>query len=578
MRGGAASEGRVNEVLFPRYSSPLSPLVPLCLAVMIVPTWRDSSGGGGRWAARSAAAPTPTPAPAAAPPKRVPFSKRVADLFLDDTPEADFTHSAAAAALAAAAATPSPAPPPAPASAPTAAASSVHSSAQVTPLKRPSDMSASAKSPSRRRGGGGASSLVGGRRLDRVGAAGPDAPLARLGGVEVLRRPNPMREDIPSNHKLTDPVAMSNIEARTLTEFDALFRQKNYSMGMLVTVELALMILVFQYPWNATTGHYDSEATSVWVLQTVLTFLTAWHLWKVWDYYQLVLVSDRVKYALRSRDGILQSFRLKYMLVEMLLVLLHSVPYVMETKPELFIFGRMYQLFRVVRDHSPVYRWRKQILTRGHLSGLPEFDVSLTLRTYFHLYPWPTLFIFISWWLLVLSYAVYIFERELQPTKFGFANTVYFTAGTMTALGYGDMVPISDGGRTVSLVAVVVGILCSALLVTALLRQIRLTPNQVRIAEFVAEEQLMREERAVAARLIQKAWRKFVAHRREQAREGVEIMMVTDDGIARLKPQEARARQARTHGLCHTSCCGMYDQPPTDQEVLNAAKKNRELR
>lgn len=147
----------------------------------------------------------------------------------------------------------------------------------------------------------------------------------------------------------------------------------------------------------------------------------------------------------------------------------------------------------------------------------------------------------------------------------------------MSALGYGDMVPISNGGRTIAMIAVVVGILCSALLVTAMLKQIKLSPHQLRIADFVAEEQLSNEEHDMAARLIQKAYRKWSAKRRDATHEGVEVMTVTDDGMEVMKEKEKHQVLSSGSGVCG-GCCGLYYRPPTDQEVLNAAKRNRELR
>ena len=61
--------------------------------------------------------------------------------------------------------------------------------------------------------------------------------------------------------------------------------------------------------------------------------------------------------------------------------------------------------------------------------------------------------------LMVSAVAIYEFEHEVQPDKFRLlSDSVWWAFVTLTTVGYGDMVPITTGGRLIAMVTMVVGI------------------------------------------------------------------------------------------------------------------------
>lgn len=59
-----------------------------------------------------------------------------------------------------------------------------------------------------------------------------------------------------------------------------------------------------------------------------------------------------------------------------------------------------------------------------------------------------------------------------SPPRFGYGKYVYLSVVTITTLGFGDMVPVSDGARTVIAIEALFGVVVAGLFLNALARQL----------------------------------------------------------------------------------------------------------
>ena len=62
------------------------------------------------------------------------------------------------------------------------------------------------------------------------------------------------------------------------------------------------------------------------------------------------------------------------------------------------------------------------------------------------------------------SFVIYYFEGEVQPERFGsIAASMYWAVVTVTTVGYGDMHPISIGGKVTACIFSCIGVLVIAI-------------------------------------------------------------------------------------------------------------------
>jgi voltage-gated potassium channel len=57
------------------------------------------------------------------------------------------------------------------------------------------------------------------------------------------------------------------------------------------------------------------------------------------------------------------------------------------------------------------------------------------------------------------SVAIFEFEHQVQPEKFrSLSDAVWWSFATLTTVGYGDLYPITMGGRIIAILTMIVGI------------------------------------------------------------------------------------------------------------------------
>eukprot|EP01006_Ploeotia_vitrea_P041233 TRINITY_DN66496_c3_g1_i1.p1 TRINITY_DN66496_c3_g1~~TRINITY_DN66496_c3_g1_i1.p1 ORF type:complete len:736 (-),score=340.81 TRINITY_DN66496_c3_g1_i1:57-2264(-) len=337
---------------------------------------------------------------------------------------------------------------------------------------------------------------------------------------------------------------------RTVAEYDAVVARKNVILATIGAVSIALSVAVLQLGWDGLT--YDPPPLAD-TLKAVNSALTVLLLWRLYDYYQFQMHLDRIQFGVDHQMSLRHSPYLTTFLLEVFICILHPPPYLdfkingspfISNKFGIFLFLRVYLIGRVIRDRNDMFHWRKQILASGKLhSGLPEFDSLLAFKSYFYHKPWTFVSVCVFVNVVCFAYCIYVVEREVQPETFKLGNTIYFTCVSMTTLGYGDMVPKTDWGRFVTLIAVLVGMALAALIVAALIRWLRLSLNEHIAADLVANTKLELQEKRIAASMIQTTYRMY--RERKRAREHPPCCTSCGYGKPRLDKFKMRMLQNR---------------------------------
>ena len=127
-----------------------------------------------------------------------------------------------------------------------------------------------------------------------------------------------------------------------------------------------------------------------------------------------------------------------------------------------------------------------------------DFDTSLVFRAMMHYRPLATVLSFFSVTILFESYAMYIAERPVCYTSTAFANgwcslssfgkndfssysvSVWNILVTSITIGYGDVFALTQLGRTIAIIAGMIGCITTALLLTGISRAVSLTKEEDR--------------------------------------------------------------------------------------------------
>lgn len=120
---------------------------------------------------------------------------------------------------------------------------------------------------------------------------------------------------------------------------------------------------------------------------------------------------------------------------------------------------RWFRLLRIIR----FLEFKTSILRIETEDGIIFFRILLTLFSIVFVY----------------SGFIYQIEHQVNPDVFGdFFDAIYFSVVTMTTVGFGDVVPLSEGGRFLTLLMILTGILLIPWQLGELVKQLIKTSNQ----------------------------------------------------------------------------------------------------
>lgn len=114
--------------------------------------------------------------------------------------------------------------------------------------------------------------------------------------------------------------------------------------------------------------------------------------------------------------------------------------------------------------------------------------------------------------LVLASSGMYAFEHSVQPEKFAsIPMAMYWGVVTLTTLGYGDVVPLTWGGRAFAALVAFAGIAMvafpSAILASGFIRQLRLHSHEIKGPALESERQRLNLSEDDMARIVGAALR-----------------------------------------------------------------------
>ena len=188
---------------------------------------------------------------------------------------------------------------------------------------------------------------------------------------------------------------------------------------------------------------------------------------------------------------------------------------------------RVHLVARALMLHSQLYM-NASSQSLGALNRI-HFNIKFVFKSLMDLQP--GLFVFtISFCVFILaSWFMWACESTHYNSQATILNSAWLVAITFLTIGYGDIVPTSYCGRTISVLTGLLGAGCTALIVALLTRTLQLSRSERYVHDFVIDIALEKRRKIVAANMVKYCWRSFKcrqAGKMEQARRYKRLMFV----------------------------------------------------
>ncbi|KAL6070585.1 hypothetical protein QOT17_006851 [Balamuthia mandrillaris] len=186
----------------------------------------------------------------------------------------------------------------------------------------------------------------------------------------------------------------------------------------------------------------------------------------------------------------------------------------------IYMFLRLYVVCRIARDLNPM--WRNAALIRripGYsTSPVPNVTTMRSLVIYF--YQYPILITLITGALICMwsGYGIYVYERDYSDTCDYKTALFLATTSMLTAWPadvFGIYTPGTAGGRSLAIIASVLGLFVFAFLVDHFHSNLRPSQFEVGVVDWVERLKLEDQERVEAAKLVQMVWRRYLQMKRK---------------------------------------------------------------
>merc|ERR1711934_542078 len=211
-----------------------------------------------------------------------------------------------------------------------------------------------------------------------------------------------------------------------------------------------------------------------------------------------------------------------HFLGEFLLLSIHCVPYAdfrfwkdatgiekpfISDKLNSLCMLRLYTVVRVVRDYTPIYARRRLVYDGGYRArGGPEINYKLAFKANMTLHE--GVFVAVTYFssLVVLGYIYHCGERDWQPEKYTYVNTIWLVGFQFAAVDFNDMAPVSEFGTVMSLIVIVWGLIIISMLVNVIFNIVMLSSFEGWAIDWLDQYELCEEERDQASKVLKHWW------------------------------------------------------------------------
>eukprot|EP00002_Diphylleia_rotans_P021940 TRINITY_DN4284_c0_g2_i2.p1 TRINITY_DN4284_c0_g2~~TRINITY_DN4284_c0_g2_i2.p1 ORF type:complete len:460 (+),score=36.66 TRINITY_DN4284_c0_g2_i2:70-1449(+) len=309
------------------------------------------------------------------------------------------------------------------------------------------------------------------------------------------------------------------------------------------TIGIIFMIVAAGIGWDGEKYRSNSTTDGLKGIVSIFSFLLVlqiieYHRFKTGCVFHTYVKDSEIPWTAFSKD-------LPSLLLECVVCGYHIPPFCSDyiaDKWMIFMFCRAYILLRFLRDISPITDHKNRIITHGfyHLGGSSLNNWLFHARTFIYRKPGTFIVTATAIVYFIMTFSVYVFERHRQPDVFDFKNSLWYTAVTMTTVGFGDIVAKSHMGRVLAVVSGALGIILSSFCVTIASQILTLSNHQKFANDIVQIQDSDRRRLHSAATVIQCWWRLL-----RLQRTGVPDTMVEYQCRKRLIDATSRLRRYR---------------------------------
>jgi hypothetical protein len=338
-------------------------------------------------------------------------------------------------------------------------------------------------------------------------------------------------------------VLLSSNVRHLAVKYDPKLKRLNLVKVVLAVLGLALSIIQAEVSFNFPALR---DGALVNALRVITSALTAALLLMIVRGYILLLKIDQYRWNLSRRRSLFSSSLLFKCLAELVLCAVHPFPtfgaqlgdrpyfpdgttfgsFVVNEMVPTLMFTRIFLLFPLIRDYSPVWTSRKEIISGAVGSGggavsdgspafSAEFGWFLALKTLFFFKPVIFILVCISVAPICFSYVILVAERRYQPALLSkFSSSLWYTAITMLTVGYGDITAVSIWGRSYAVIAGFAGIVITALVITVVSDSLNMSNGERFAATTAKLKAVTEQEMNVAAYFIQFCFKEMMSYRK----------------------------------------------------------------
>lgn len=176
----------------------------------------------------------------------------------------------------------------------------------------------------------------------------------------------------------------------------------------------------------------------------------------------------------------------------------------------IMMFFRLYWLCRVMLLHSrychfeylDIIAYFFRVFTDASsrsIAGLNRvnFNARFILKTLMTICPGTMLMIFTAFLWIIAGWILRLCEREyMTPDKYNdinYVNSIWLVAITFLSVGYGDIVPKTNCGRSMAIVTGILGTCASSMVVAVIARKLELTRAEKHVHNFMQDTQLTKQ-------------------------------------------------------------------------------------